>query len=175
MQSPEVIRRSWPGFGDCRITVASSEASAPGSLGAKIFSGLPRLFSRFGLGSLSFTVDPAWILKEGHPPVSPIVSQFLRVHRIALAEEWKSRQGSQVTPVPETSPRPTPIPVPLPKKLKPTPLPTLPLRPKPQGEKGLPSWFGWYCEPGDSIKPRPKPVSREDGSGNPPASQAGSA
>ncbi len=92
MQNPDVIRGWWPGFGECRITVAPHSDSVPGSLGAKVFSCLPRLFSRIGLGSLSFTVDPAWFAEESTPPAGPIVVQFLRLHRQALADVWKSRQ-----------------------------------------------------------------------------------
>jgi hypothetical protein len=91
MQTPEVIRRQWRGFGECRITVAPFEASVQRSLADKIFSGLPMLFTRTGLGSLSFTIDPDWILQE-NPPASPIAVKFLRVHRRALAEEWSARQ-----------------------------------------------------------------------------------
>ncbi len=91
MQTPEVIRRQWRGFGECRITVAPFEASVQSSLADKIFSGLPMLFTRTGLGSLSFTIDPDWILQE-NPPASPIAVKFLRAHRRALAEEWTARQ-----------------------------------------------------------------------------------
>jgi hypothetical protein len=91
MQTPEVIRRQWRGFGECRITVAPFEASVQRSLADKIFSGLPVLFTRTGLGSLSFTIDPDWILQE-NPPASPIAVKFLRIHRRALAEEWTARQ-----------------------------------------------------------------------------------
>src|SRR5580693_949200 len=97
MQSPGIVRRRWSGFGECRITVAPFElpasGSAPGSMAARIFACVPRLFSRIGLGSLSFTVDPAWLLPESQPPAAPIVVQFLRIHREALAEEWNSRQS----------------------------------------------------------------------------------
>jgi hypothetical protein len=91
MQTPEVIRRQWRGFGECRITVAPFEASVQRSLADKIFCGLPMLFTRTGLGSLSFTIDPDWILQE-NPPASPIAVKFLRIHRRALAEEWSARQ-----------------------------------------------------------------------------------
>jgi hypothetical protein len=95
MQNNEIIRRDWSGFGECRITVAplrTSNGSQAGSLADRVFSGLPRLLSLSGLGSLSFTVDPSWFLQENPPAAAPIVLQFLRVHRRALAEEWNARQ-----------------------------------------------------------------------------------
>jgi hypothetical protein len=103
MQSPEVIRRQWSGFGECRITLAPFETTVQSSLTDKIFAGLPRLLTRSGLGSLSFTIDPNWILQE-KPNASPIVVKFLRVHRRALAEEWNARQRTAavtVKPAPE--------------------------------------------------------------------------
>jgi hypothetical protein len=172
MLNPEVIRRSWPGFGECRITVAPSEASAPGSVAANILAGLPRLFSRIGLGSLSFTVDPAWILQDSQPPAGPIVTQFLRVHRGALAEEWRSRQRPHVAQALAAIPKP--IPVTLGHKPEPVPAqPTTRQAQKQSGDKGLPSWFGWYCAPGDPTRLRPKPPSREDHSASTPASRTG--
>jgi hypothetical protein len=139
MQNPEVIERRWPGFGECRITVAPCKASAPESMAWKAFAGVSRLLSRTGLGTLSFTVDPAWILEENHPLSGPIASQFLRVHRRALAEELRSRQPAPAAPKPPARspvahPRSAAIPVPV-------PVPA---------EKGLPTWFKAYCGPKNS-------------------------
>jgi hypothetical protein len=168
MQNAEMIRRWWSGFGECRITVAPFTPSAPvsGSIVAKAFACVPRLFSRIGLGSLSFTVDPAWILQEGKPPASPIVLQFLRVHRKALAEEWKSRQPPHSAPPPPSPPRPAPLVMPLgpPSTMRPAP----PAAPKPQGPKGLPSWFGHSCAPGEASKRNP--LSHEEPVKQPEAS-----
>jgi hypothetical protein len=112
-------------------------------MAAKLFAVVPRLFSRIGLGSLSFTVDPAWLLPESQPPAAPIVVQFLRIHREALAEEWKSRQSpaqeaSSLVVTPEASEAQD----------------MAPGVPKLQGEKGLPSWFGLYCATGEGTKPK---------------------
>ena len=160
MQSPDVIRRWWPGFGECRITVSPLQPSAPGSargsIVARAFACVPRLFSRIGLGSLSFTVDPAWILQEGQPPAVPLVLQFLRVHRQALAGEWKSRQGAQPVPAP---PMPNFMVMPVRQELS-SGTHAAAGMPRLQGEKGLPSWFGLYCATGEATKP--KPESREE-------------
>jgi hypothetical protein len=161
MESPDVIRRWWPGFGECRITVGPFEPSAPVrvSMAAKAFACVPRLFSRIGLGSLSFSVDPAWILQDGTPPASPIVLQFLRIHRQGLADEWKSRQRPPVVPQPPPN-QVVSNPVVMSVRRGPPPAPlTPPAAPKHQGEKGLPSWFENYCTPSPRIEP--KPASRE--------------
>jgi hypothetical protein len=138
MQTPEVIRREWPGFGECRITVVPFEASTHVSLAEKVLAVAPRLLSRTGLGTLSFKVDPAWILQDSYPLTSPVVSQFLRVHRRELAEEWQSLQRANSVPQPRTA---TPAATPRARKERvPPPVNRV------QGEegtaaKGLPSWF----------------------------------
>jgi len=139
MQNPEVIRRRWLGFGECRITVAPCKAAEPASLPEKIFTGAARRLSRSGLGSLSFKVDPAWILRESETQLRPIVSQFLRVHRQALAEEWKARQIAISIPAPAKAS----VAIPVRQEAKPNPTPA----PRPQRDKGLPSWFEAYCGP----------------------------
>ena len=143
MQDPDLIRRRWPGFGECRITVAPIEVSAAVSLADRIFAGVPRLLSRNGLGSLSFTVDPTWILQESQPVTGPIVAQFLRVHRRALAEEWQSLQGANAAPAP---PSDDPVAMPVRREVEAGPAGGAPQpAPTPQGGKGLPSWFESYC------------------------------
>jgi hypothetical protein len=134
MQNSEVIRRRWPGFGECRITVAPCEISVPDSMAGKAFAGVSRLLSRTGLGTLSFTVDPSWILQENHPLSGPIASQFLRVHRHVLADEWQSRKRPAAAPNPPAQnpaahPRTAEMPAPVPE------------------DKGLPTWFKVYCAP----------------------------
>jgi hypothetical protein len=145
MHNPDLIRRQWPGFGECRITVSPREVSGPGSLAERIFAGVPRLLSRNGLGCLRFTVDPTWILHDHRPLAGPLVSQFLRVHRRALAEEWQSRQHAHSIPAP---PPQNLMAVPVWQEAEPdstldTPQPAL----RPQGDKGLPTWFELCCTP----------------------------
>jgi hypothetical protein len=138
MQTPEVIRREWPGFGECRITVVPFEASTHISLAEKILAVAPRLLSRTGLGTLSFKVDPAWILQDTYPLTSPVVSQFLRVHRRELAEEWQSLQGAQSVPAPQTQ---TSVAMPRSRRPERVPQENLKVCEDRSGAKGLPSWF----------------------------------
>jgi len=160
MRNPEVIRRRWSGFGECRITVAPLEAPGPGSLADRLLAGTPRLLSCTGLVSLCFTVDPDWILHDTQPPASPIVTQFLRAHRRGLAQEWQSRQRPLSVTVPSRAPAiQEPIAVPVPRQVVADPAPAAPLpaprsqpasqpvsqplsQPRPQIDKGLPTWFG---------------------------------
>jgi hypothetical protein len=133
MQSTETIRRQWPGFGECRITISRVEDAQRGSLADWAFAGVPRLLSRTGFGSLSFTIDPAWIAQE-KPAATPVVRQFLRVHRRELAAEWKSRQK----PVPvQMAAIENPEPPRAARRLN----RAQPERAYPAGDKSLPSWF----------------------------------
>jgi hypothetical protein len=133
MQSTEMIRRQWPGFGECRITISRVDDARRGTLADWAFAGVPRLLSRTGFGSLSFTIDPAWIAQE-KPVATPMVRQFLRVHRRELAAEWKSRQTT-VAPVE------TPIESPEPPRAARRLNRVQPERAYPTGDKALPSWF----------------------------------
>ena len=131
MHTQEVIRRQWPGFGECRITISRVDDATRGSLADWAFTGVPRLLSRTGFGSLSFTIDPRWIAEE-KPSAAPVVRQFLRVHRQELAAEWKSRQKPVVM---ESAPIENPEPP------RATRRSSRMERPYPAGEKALPSWF----------------------------------
>ena len=135
MQTTEIIRRQWPGFGECRITISRVEDANRGSLADWAFAGVPRLLSRTGFGSLSFTIDPAWIAQE-KPTATPVVRQFLRVHGRELAAEWKSRQTT-VAPA-ESAPIESPEP---PRAARRSSRLQSAERPYPTGDKALPSWF----------------------------------
>ncbi len=82
-----LIRKKWPDFGFCRIRIASTGDLAPAR---QMGAGLARWLSRTGLASLRFTVDPRLLSGEDHP-ASTLVSDFLRLYREALTEEWKRK------------------------------------------------------------------------------------
>jgi tetratricopeptide (TPR) repeat protein len=82
-----LIRRRWPGFGKCQIKIASFTEVPPAR---QLGTGLARWMSRLHLASLRFTVDPRLLTGEVLA-ASPIVSQFLQIHREALREEWQRK------------------------------------------------------------------------------------
>jgi len=156
MQDSNLIERQWPGFGDCRITIAPVLNSAPSSLTRGIFAGVLRALNSKGLGSLSFTIDPAWILEEGESGAGPLVSRFLRRHGRSLAEEWEARQRADLatpraTPqatarvmleaegVPESRPEAAGHRIQGPAVQRPAALR------RPPDQKGLPIWFELCC------------------------------
>jgi hypothetical protein len=81
---------------------------------------------------LRFTVDPAWILGEKPPLAGPVVLEFLREYREALAEELRERQ---VMPEPRIAPPPA---------IDVEAVPKIPVASEGR-RKGLPSWFEASC------------------------------
>jgi tetratricopeptide (TPR) repeat protein len=100
-----VIRRTWAGFGECRITIAPRSTPPRRWLSARLSAAPSRLLSRIGLAAIRFTIDPK-LLEGDQQSAGPMASRFLQVHREALAKEWRARQELAEKRTPAARPSP---------------------------------------------------------------------
>lgn len=102
-----VIRRTWAGFGECRITIAPRSTPPRRRFSARLSAAPSRLLSRIGLAAIRFTIDPK-LLDGGHESAGPMASRFLQAHGEALAKEWRARQPELIEKQTRIPSRPSP-------------------------------------------------------------------